>query len=451
MKKTLILFASMLLGIQIHAQVKVGSNGNMMVGLTEGTPSSTLSVGSAGSSYFAVSVSNNSQSDNVDCMRISNSGSKTISGRVLAIYDGIKRNNSNTGLDIYPSINYSTGPAFGVKSIAGNSGYSNFGVYGGIVSGSTDGQITDPKSAGIFGSSTSYQIQSYSGVYAGYFHGDVRVASGTIYGTLASPASSPSSSDGNVTVMSSDASTEESVSSKLSGVQLLQTIMTADEPSVQTKTGQDALSSLAFECDSTMSEEEMIAVSERAIEACSKLTVTNCPEPTVRYGLNPDQLKRVYPELVYEDKYGNVSINYVEMVPLLLQYINELSAEVKEQRAALAEYTGDKTMMTEPNKRTATTANALSDAETDILSLDQNNPNPFSETTMIGVTVPETVKNAHIFIYDMSGKEVKRMEITTRGKTNVSVAGEDLVSGMYLYSLIADGKVISTKRMILAK
>jgi hypothetical protein len=33
----------------------------------------------------------------------------------------------------------------------------------------------------------------------------------------------------------------------------------------------------------------------------------------------------------------------------------------------------------------------------------------------------------------------------------VSIAGEDLVSGMYLYSLIADGKVISTKRMILAK
>ena len=34
MKKTIILFASVLLAIQMQAQVKVGSNGNMMVGST---------------------------------------------------------------------------------------------------------------------------------------------------------------------------------------------------------------------------------------------------------------------------------------------------------------------------------------------------------------------------------------------------------------------------------
>ena len=43
------------------------------------------------------------------------------------------------------------------------------------------------------------------------------------------------------------------------------------------------------------------------------------------------------------------------------------------------------------------------------------------------------------------------MAIATRGKTSVSIAGSDLTSGMYLYSLIADGKVVSTNRMILAK
>ena len=46
-------------------------------------------------------------------------------------------------------------------------------------------------------------------------------------------------------------------------------------------------------------------------------------------------MKEVFPELVYEDKEGNFSINYVEMVPLLVQSIRELSAEVTELRQQL--------------------------------------------------------------------------------------------------------------------
>ena len=449
MKKTIILFASVLLAIQMQAQVKVGSNGNMMVGLTTGTPLSVLSVCCLGNSNYATYISNIGVPTNNDCMRIFSSGSKSKTGTAVDLFYGIKAHYQNTGLNIQPSINYSYGPAYGVKSVAGNSGHSNCGVYGGIVGGCTDGQVTTPKSAGVFGSSSTYYLFDFAGVYAGYFCGDVRVTSGTIYGTLASPVSNPSSSGGQVMVIGHDAATEETVSNKLSDIQLLQTIIPA-ETSRSSSTGQK-VELPTFDCDSTMSPEEKMAVTDRAIEAYSKLTVTNCEAPSVRYSLNPDQLKQVFPELVYEDKYGNVSINYVEMVPLLLQYINELSEEVKAQRAVLAEYTGDKTMMTETNKRMETTATSLADAETDILSLDQNNPNPFSETTSIGVTVPESVKTANIFIYDMSGKEIKRMAIAARGKTRVSVAGSDLTSGMYLYSLIADGKVVSTKRMILAK
>ena len=451
MKKTIILFASALISMQMHAQVKVGSNGNMMVGLTTGTPLSTLSIGSTGASTSVLNLTNTLASTNNmrDCLNIYSYGSKSNTGKVITVYNDIKRYGSNTGLYISPSINFSYDAAYGIRSIAGNSGTFNCGVFGGVVSGCTDGTTSSPKYAGLFGSSTLNVTFDYTGYYAGYFYGDVRVDRGVIYGTVSTPVSSPSSNGVEVMAIDRDATTEETVSHKLSGVQLLQTIVPS-ETARSSSTGKKG-ELPTFECDSTMTPEEKIAVTERAIEAYSKLTVTNCEAPSIKYSLNPDQLKQVFPELVYEDKYGNVSINYVEMVPLLLQYINELSAEVKAQRAVLADYTGDKTMMTETNKRMDLTATSLSDTETDILSLDQNVPNPFSEATMIGVTVPESVKTAHIFIYDMSGKEIKRMEIAARGKTNVSIAGEDLSSGMYLYSLIADGKVISTKRMILAK
>jgi len=35
------------------------------------------------------------------------------------------------------------------------------------------------------------------------------------------------------------------------------------------------------------------------------------------------ELETVYPELVHEDSYGFKSINYVEIIPILVQAINE--------------------------------------------------------------------------------------------------------------------------------
>lgn len=48
----------------------------------------------------------------------------------------------------------------------------------------------------------------------------------------------------------------------------------------------------------------------------------------MHYGLSVEQLENEFPELVIEDKFGKKYINYVEMVPLLVQSIKELSTEV---------------------------------------------------------------------------------------------------------------------------
>ena len=58
-------------------------------------------------------------------------------------------------------------------------------------------------------------------------------------------------------------------------------------------------------------------------------------------GLAADQLKAVYPELVCEDEKGNVGINYVEMVPLLVQCLNEQREEIAELRDDIAELKGE--------------------------------------------------------------------------------------------------------------
>lgn len=51
----------------------------------------------------------------------------------------------------------------------------------------------------------------------------------------------------------------------------------------------------------------------------------------------------------------------------------------------------------------------------------------------------------------MNGLQVAEYPITSYGVGSVVVNGGYLEAGMYLYSLIADGQVVDTKRMILLK
>lgn len=83
--------------------------------------------------------------------------------------------------------------------------------------------------------------------------------------------------------------------------------------------------------------------------------------------------------------------------------------------------------------------------------LEQNNPNPFNTSTIIGFYLPTTIATANIYVYDMNGVQLKSYTVSERGKSNITIKGTELIASMYLYALIADGKVIDTKRMILTK
>ena len=85
----------------------------------------------------------------------------------------------------------------------------------------------------------------------------------------------------------------------------------------------------------------------------------------------------------------------------------------------------------------------------------QNKPNPFDEATMIGVLVNETFKykNAFISVRDMEGKELVQLPIDLNLGLNELVYGFEhhrYIPGTYAYSLIVDGKILATKRMIYA-
>ena len=80
----------------------------------------------------------------------------------------------------------------------------------------------------------------------------------------------------------------------------------------------------------------------------------------------------------------------------------------------------------------------------------QNTPNPFKEQTTIRFSLADDTQNASICLFDMTGKMLKNLPISS-GETSVSLNGWELGEGMFLYTLIVNGKEIDTKRMIITK
>jgi hypothetical protein len=87
----------------------------------------------------------------------------------------------------------------------------------------------------------------------------------------------------------------------------------------------------------------------------------------------------------------------------------------------------------------------LTDSE---LSLDQNDPNPFTDHTDISYYVPEFATDVKMYFYNSYGALINTVELTEKGEGTVRVNALNLRSGVYTYYIIADGMVSETRKMI---
>ena len=71
--------------------------------------------------------------------------------------------------------------------------------------------------------------------------------------------------------------------------------------------------------------------------------------------------------------------------------------------------------------------------------------------TIINYTLPQKFSSAQIVITDKNGKTIKAVNVSGNGKATLKVDASTLTAGAYQYSLMVDGKLISTKQMVIAK
>jgi hypothetical protein len=80
--------------------------------------------------------------------------------------------------------------------------------------------------------------------------------------------------------------------------------------------------------------------------------------------------------------------------------------------------------------------------------MDQNMPNPFNDKTTITYNTPASFSTAQIVITSIEGKLIKAVNINTHGEGQLEMDTYDLGKGMYMYSLVIDGKTVETRKMI---
>lgn len=157
-----------------------------------------------------------------------------------------------------------------------------------------------------------------------------------------------------------------------------------------------------------------------------------------KLGFLAQDVNEVLPEVVYYDDSTDIySIDYTKVVPILVEAIKELSAEVDKLKS-------------NGNLKSAAIKNTSISSD-EIASLSQNIPNPFNTTTRIEMFIPSIVEQANLYIYNLQGEQIDKIAINERGETFAIIEAFQLNKGMYLYTLITDGIAVDTKKMILTE
>lgn len=191
----------------------------------------------------------------------------------------------------------------------------------------------------------------------------------------------------------------------------------------------------------------------------------------LNYGFIAQEVEKEFPELIKEqrkpamfDEHGKAkteeitfkAVNYTAVIPMLVKGIQEQQNQLDEMQQQLEE---QKKLNDDLKQRLDALekliVNNSTQQKTELKAnqevvLFQNVPNPFSEKTTIRYTLPSNFKIAQIQIRSTTGNVIKTVDLNRDSKELV-VYANDISSGLFTYSLLVDGKVIATKKMVIER
>jgi hypothetical protein len=149
------------------------------------------------------------------------------------------------------------------------------------------------------------------------------------------------------------------------------------------------------------------------------------------------------------------AVNYTELIPILVKAMQEQYQAIAEKDKVIDELKTEveriKELLVAKGLTTVKDIQRSEDAHLAKARLDQNIPNPADGSSSVRYFLPSSASKAFLLITSANGAVVKSFPIAKSGEGKISVASADLPAGSYYYSLLIDGKMTDTKKMIISR
>lgn len=155
-------------------------------------------------------------------------------------------------------------------------------------------------------------------------------------------------------------------------------------------------------------------------------------------------------------EYEGKSEDYLHIDATAIRYM--LVNAVKEQQSQIEDQENQIATLTEKLEQLEAVVNELvgqgttQDATLEGSTLlKQNKPNPFNSQTTISYSVANGAENASMQITDIQGRVIKSIPLDAVENGTLNLKVSDMASGTYTYSLVVDGQVMETQKMVIQK
>lgn len=160
------------------------------------------------------------------------------------------------------------------------------------------------------------------------------------------------------------------------------------------------------------------------------------------FGLIAQDVEKVFPEVVYQDENELKAISYVELIPVLIEVLKEKSSLIDNLNERLI-YLESKLLVEESLSSSSSSSNEKTYSSN--LDISQN-----PSVTKIKYNVPTNLSNISIHVYNYTGNLINKYELNN-SDGSVELPTNSLGTGIYLFTLVGDNKIIDTKKILINK
>ena len=158
-------------------------------------------------------------------------------------------------------------------------------------------------------------------------------------------------------------------------------------------------------------------------------------------GFIAQELEKVLPHLVATGQNGDKAVNYMELMPYLVEAIKEQQNLIKDQQVQI-----DELKKQISNSFKTQNADLIQFENTKIISV---SPNPSNDVITISLNIEKSVQTASLQVHDLNGKLLNNLTINDRTTNiNKTLQKDNFGKGVYIISLVVNGKSIDSKKII---